>query len=74
VLDSPWAGEPHPALGEVPVAFAVARDPGTFDAADVPFVGSCLAEWKVPARFQLLEAVPRTGSGKTRRRRLFELT
>ena len=26
------------------------------------------------ARFQLIEAVPRTGSGKTQRRRLFELT
>jgi rifamycin polyketide synthase module 1/2/3 len=75
VLDAAVAGEPHPALGEVPVAFVVARDPGTFDAADVrAFVTSYLAEWKVPARFQLIEAVPRTGSGKTQRRRLFELT
>jgi acyl-CoA synthetase (AMP-forming)/AMP-acid ligase II len=38
------------------------------------FVTAHLAEWKVPARFQLIEAVPRTGSGKTQRRRLFELT
>ena len=28
VLDAAVAGEPHPALGEVPVAFVVARDPG----------------------------------------------
>ena len=28
----------------------------------------------MPARFQLIEAVPRTGSGKTQRRRLFEQT
>jgi rifamycin polyketide synthase module 1/2/3 len=75
VLDAAVAGEPHPALGEVPVAFVVARDPGAFDPADVrAFVTSHLAEWKVPARFQLIEAVPRTGSGKTQRRRLFELT
>ena len=75
VLDAAVAGEPHPALGELPVTFVVARDPGTFDAADVrALVTSYLAKWKVPARFQLIEAVPRTGSGKTQRRRLFELT
>jgi len=75
VLDAAVAGEPHPSLGEVPVAFVVASDPATFDAADVrAFLAARLAEWKVPARFQLIEAVPRTGSGKTQRRRLFELT
>ncbi|MFY9930849.1 MAG: class I adenylate-forming enzyme family protein [Streptosporangiaceae bacterium] len=75
VLDVAVAGEPHASLGEVPVAFVVASDPGAFDAADVQaFAAAHLAEWKVPARFQLIEAVPRTGSGKTQRRRLFELT
>jgi acyl-CoA synthetase (AMP-forming)/AMP-acid ligase II len=75
VLDVAVAGEPHASLGEVPVAFVVASDPATFDPADVrDFVARHLAEWKVPTRFQLIEAVPRTGSGKTQRRRLFELT
>ena len=37
------------------MAFVVARDPGTFDPADVrAFITSHLAEWKVPARFQLI--------------------
>ena len=75
VLDVAVAGEPHPSLGEVPVAFVVAADPGAFDAADVrAFVARQLSAWKVPDRFVLIEAVPRTGSGKTQRRRLFELT
>jgi acyl-CoA synthetase (AMP-forming)/AMP-acid ligase II len=75
VLDAAVAGEPHPALGEVPVAFVVAKDPGRFDECDVrAFVGRHLAEWKVPERFELIEAVPRTGSGKTQRRRLFDLS
>jgi rifamycin polyketide synthase module 1/2/3 len=75
VLDAAVAGEPHPSLGEVPVAFVVARDPATFDSAAVRgFVAAHLSQWKVPARIQLIEAVPRTGSGKTQRRRLFELT
>ena len=75
VLDVAVAGEPHPSLGEVPVAFVVAANPGAFDAADVrDFAARHLTEWKVPARFVVIEAVPRTGSGKTQRRRLFELT
>jgi acyl-CoA synthetase (AMP-forming)/AMP-acid ligase II len=74
VLDAAVAGEPHPSLGEVPVAFVVARDPGAFDAADVRgFVAAHLADWKVPVRFELIESVPRTGSGKTQRHRLPEM-
>jgi rifamycin polyketide synthase module 1/2/3 len=75
ILDAAVAGEAHPALGEVPVAFVVARDPEKFDASDVrAFVAAHLAEWKVPERFELIASIPRTGSGKTQRRRLFELT
>ncbi|HUY48839.1 MAG TPA: class I adenylate-forming enzyme family protein [Streptosporangiaceae bacterium] len=75
VLDAAVAGEPHPALGEVPVAFVVARDRGNFDEREMrAFVARHLAEWKVPERFVLIEAIPRTGSGKTQRRRLFELS
>ena len=75
ILDAAVAGEPHPSLGEVPVAFVVLAEPGSFDEAAVrAFVREQLAEWKVPARFEFIGAIPRTGSGKTQRRRLFELT
>ena len=75
ILDAAVAGEPHPSLGEVPVAFVVLTEQATFDEAGVrAFVAGELAEWKLPVRFEFVDAIPRTGSGKTQRRRLFELT
>ena len=75
ILDAAVAGEPHPSLGEVPVAFVVLAEPGSFDETAVrAFVAGHLAAWKVPTRFEFIGAIPRTGSGKTQRRRLFELT
>jgi acyl-CoA synthetase (AMP-forming)/AMP-acid ligase II len=75
IADAAVAGEPHPSLGEVPIAFIVLADGASFDEAGVrEFAATHLAGWKVPARFEIITAIPRTGSGKTQRRRLFELT
>jgi rifamycin polyketide synthase module 1/2/3 len=65
VLDCAVVAAPHDALGEVPVAFVVPRDPDTFDADQV--LGFCrarLAPFKVPVEVRTIEAIPRTGSGK----------
>lgn len=75
VVDVAVAGEPHPSLGESVVAFVVVEDPDGFDEpAARAYLEDRLAAWKVPQRFELVGEVPRTGSGKIQRRRLFELT
>lgn len=72
VAEAGVAGRPHPEWGAVPVAAIVLR-PGTADPGDAALGAWCrdrLAPFKVPAAFTRLEALPRTASGKLRRRAL----
>jgi rifamycin polyketide synthase module 1/2/3 len=74
VLDVAVAGEPDRELGEIVVAYVVARDPSGFDERAVrEHCAAQLARFKVPGRIELVEEIPRTGSGKVMRHRLAEL-
>lgn len=73
VLDCAVVGAPHAHLGEVPVAFVVAR-PGMSVVADI-LIEHCrqrLSAYKVPAAIHLVNEIPRTGSGKIIRFKLKE--
>jgi acyl-CoA synthetase (AMP-forming)/AMP-acid ligase II len=74
VLDCAVVGAPHEHLGEVPVLFVVARAGETVDAEAL--LGHCrarLSAYKVPHTVHVIDAIPRTGSGKIIRYRLREL-
>ena len=74
IEDAGVAGRADPAWGAVPVAGIVLR-PGVPDPDDHALDAWCrerLAPAKVPASFLRLAALPRTGSGKLRRRELRE--
>ncbi len=75
VAEAGVAGRPDPTWGAVPVAGIVLR-PGAVDPGDDALRAWCrerLAAWKVPAAFTRLAALPRTTSGKLRRRDLRDL-
>jgi long-chain acyl-CoA synthetase len=74
VLDCAVVGALHEHLGEVPVLFVVARAEQTIEADAL--LGHCrakLSAYKVPHAVQLIDAIPRTGSGKVIRYKLKEL-
>jgi acyl-CoA synthetase (AMP-forming)/AMP-acid ligase II len=72
VADAAVVGMPHADLGEVPVAFVVPDAGAAVDAEAIrAVVADRLASFKVPAEIHAVDAIPRTGSGKTKR---FELT
>jgi acyl-CoA synthetase (AMP-forming)/AMP-acid ligase II len=63
VADVAVVGEPHERLGEVPTAFVVERSP----VSDTELDALCraqLAPYKVPARFERVDALPRNDNGK----------
>ena len=63
--------EPHAALGARPVAGCVSeRSDVVSDSELEAFCRSRLAGYKVPDRFHWIDALPRTASGKLRRRDL----
>ncbi|MET8779112.1 class I adenylate-forming enzyme family protein [Nocardia sp. NPDC004654] len=75
VADAAVVAEPHPALGEVPVAFVVPADGRRVDAENLR--RHCLeklAKYKVPVDFVEVADIPRTGSGKVRRHLLVRST
>ncbi|HEX6346580.1 beta-ketoacyl synthase N-terminal-like domain-containing protein, partial [Umezawaea sp.] len=72
VADVGVAGRPHPVLGEVPVAYLVADGP-IDPAAAMAACRAALSPFKVPAELLLVDEVPRTRSGKTKRHALAEL-
>ncbi|TCK27297.1 acyl-CoA synthetase (AMP-forming)/AMP-acid ligase II [Pseudonocardia endophytica] len=73
VADAAVVGVPHEHLGEVPVAFVVARGgvPVDHDAV-LDGARRRLSAFKVPARLVEVDTIPRTGSGKILRFRLRE--
>jgi acyl-CoA synthetase (AMP-forming)/AMP-acid ligase II len=72
VSDAAVIGKPDHALGEIVVAFVV-RDDERLSADDLrSFAGERLAEFKIPANFEFIDQIPRTGSGKIMRHRLRE--
>jgi malonyl-CoA/methylmalonyl-CoA synthetase len=69
VRESAVAGRPHPEWGEVPVAFLVVESPfdAAAEAALVAWCKSQMAGFKVPRRFEYLEALPRNALGKVQK-------
>ncbi|MER7691956.1 long-chain fatty acid--CoA ligase [Streptomyces sp. NPDC097610] len=74
VLEAAVVGLAHPRWGEVPRAFVVFR-PGTKAEAEElrEFCQARLAKFKVPARFDVVDELPRTPSGKVLKRNLRDL-
>lgn len=74
VQDCAVVGIAHATLGEVPVAFVVPREGAAFDEAALrAHCATLLSAYKVPHAVRVVEAIPRTGSGKVMRFRLREL-
>ncbi|MFD6875004.1 MULTISPECIES: type I polyketide synthase [unclassified Streptomyces] len=74
VADAAVAGRPHPAFGEVPVAYLVPERGRVLDRAGI--LTACRRElslFKVPAALYEVERIPRTASGKVRRHALADL-
>ncbi len=64
-------GVPHPALGEQVAAAVVLREPAT----ERELLSHCreqLAAFKVPGKLHVVEAIPRTATGKVQRRKVAE--
>ena len=75
VADAAVGAQPHEALGEVPVAYLVARPgSGGIDAESV--LAMCRAElssYKLPEELHEIDEVPRNAAGKIARKRLGSL-
>ncbi|MBF9032201.1 AMP-binding protein [Rhodobacterales bacterium HKCCE3408] len=71
VADAAVVGRPDEEAGELPVAFVVAAAGADLsDAALLAHCQSCLAHYKHPAEFRMVEAIPKSASGKILRRLL----
>jgi fatty-acyl-CoA synthase len=65
VLEAAVVGMPHERWGEVPRAFVALRPTGEATADElVEFVSSRLARFKVPKRIDVVDELPKGGSGK----------
>jgi acyl-coenzyme A synthetase/AMP-(fatty) acid ligase len=64
---------PDEALGEIVLAFVVLAEDDVDDDELREFVGKRLSDFKIPERFQRVDEIPRTGSGKVQRHKLAEL-
>jgi acyl-CoA synthetase (AMP-forming)/AMP-acid ligase II len=74
VSEAVVVGIPHPALGEVPVAFVIPADErGVDEEAVLTRCAELLSYFKVPAQIVEVQEIPRTASGKIQRYRLQEL-
>ncbi|MFA1538857.1 acyl-CoA synthetase [Actinomadura monticuli] len=71
VLEAAVVGLPHERWGEVPRAFVVPRPGETLAAEEIQeFCRARLARFKVPARVEIIDELPRTPSGKVLKRLL----
>ena len=67
-------GQPHAELGEVPVAFVVARSGETCSAEEMrDHVGAVLSRIYVPAEVRIVSALPENSVGKVDRNRLKQM-
>ncbi|HKX78103.1 MAG TPA: class I adenylate-forming enzyme family protein [Novosphingobium sp.] len=73
VLDCAVVGLPHDQLGEVPGLFVIPRAPGFSEGPVLDHCRKHLSSYKVPHTVHVVDAIPRTGSGKIIRFRLREL-
>lgn len=74
VLDCAAVGIPHEHLGEVPVIFVVSQSGVTLvHQAIIDHCRTQLSGYKVPHAIHVVDAIPRTGSGKVMRFKLREL-
>jgi fatty-acyl-CoA synthase len=65
VLEAAVVGMPHERWGEVPRAFVTLRPSQSVDVAGLAvFVAGRLAKFKVPARIDIVDELPKGGSGK----------
>lgn len=71
VRDVAVIGVPDPRLGEVGMAFVVARSPLT-EAALIDWARGYMANFKVPRRVAFVDALPRNASGKVTKNALRE--
>lgn len=62
------SGREHPHYGAVPVADVVPCEPPPSVASLAEHCRNALARYKVPVEFRFVQELPRTGSGKIRRR------
>lgn len=72
VRDCAVVGVSHETLGEVPVAFIVAEGTAPDIEGIKAFCGDRLSSYKIPHDLVVIEAIPRTGSGKIIRFQLRE--
>ncbi|MBV8599926.1 MAG: AMP-binding protein [Candidatus Eremiobacteraeota bacterium] len=73
VADCAVVGLPHPRTGEQVVACVVLRPGASFTFEDMTaFLAPQIAKYKVPERLELIEALPRTPTGKVQKGRLQE--
>jgi len=73
VVEVAVVGAPDERWGEVPVAYVVARDAGLDPEELRAFVRERLAGFKVPKRVEVVDELPKTGTGKIQKFRLREL-
>lgn len=74
VLEAAVVGIDHPRWGEVPRAFVVFRPGESAGPEELrEFCRARLAKFKVPARFDIVDELPRTPSGKVLKRTLRDL-
>ncbi len=68
VLEAAVVGAPHEKWGETPVAVIVARQEGAVTAEDLrDFCKQKMAGFMVPSRFDFVESLPRTATGKLKK-------
>ncbi len=64
VIDAAVIGIPDPDLGEALFAFITVTDPEVQIAAIIAHCRSILAGYKIPRRYEIIDALPRNPSGK----------
>ncbi|WP_339162941.1 long-chain-fatty-acid--CoA ligase [Siminovitchia sp. FSL W7-1587] len=73
VADVAVVGVPNPDWGETVKAFIVAKEPFADLAAEcTEFLQGKIADYKIPKRYELLEALPRNATGKLLKKQLRE--